>query len=180
MLRDEDGRFTARIEGRNARWSGSSWEVPNATVFRVNGDLQRASEELFTDPLLNTSPRAFRRQTQDLDDLTREEARERVETLQAAGLPYRAALTQYYERIAFSLTPFIVALLSCSIGSRLKKNILLLSLLLSLVVSVGYYVIQMVLSLLAGVGGVPPIIGAFSGAAVFFCIGSVLLLRAKT
>ncbi len=183
VIRSDNGMFHSRVEGRSARWNGRTWEIPDADIFLLNqdtGELEKTHDTLFSDPVLDTPPSSFRRQTQDLGDLTLNEASQQIQSLQTAGLPFRTALTEYYERFAFSLTPFIVTLLSCAIGSRLKKNIVLLSLLLSLTVSVGYYVIQMVLSILAGVGGIPPVIGAFSGATLFFIIGSVMLLRAKT
>lgn len=182
VLRDSSGNFLSRIEGRNARWNGSSWEIPNAVVFVFDDSqtIAKMNHQLYTNPLLNTNPESFRRQTQNVDDLTLSEAAQHVANLQAAGLPFRAALTNYYERISFAFTPFVVTLLSCGIGGKLKKNILLLSLLLSLSISVGYYVMQMVLSLLAGAGGLPPFWGAFSSVLLFTFLGFFLLHRAKT
>lgn len=182
IIRHENGDFDKRIEGRTARWNGHSWSIPDATIFSFdrNEFLEKQQNSAFTSELLDTSPGSFRRQVQNFDDLTRSESAELVQNLQQSGLPYRAALTQYYERYAFSMTPFIVTLISCAIGGKLKKNILLMSLLISLIISVTYYVIQMVLSLLASFGGLDPFIGAFSGVSLFFGIGIILLLNAKT
>jgi lipopolysaccharide export system permease protein len=99
-----------------------------------------------------------------------------ITTLRRAGLDYRSALTDYYKRFTFALTPFLVALLSSAIGGKLKKNILLMSLLISLVISVLYYVFQMVFVLIAKLGYIPPILGAWLPFILFF-IPSVMLFR---
>ena len=109
-----------------------------------------------------------------------EEAKLWVESLRKAGLPYREPLTDYYKRYSFALTPLIVAFLSCSLGGRFKKNILLMSLLLSLVVSVLYYVSQMVTSLFAKSGILTPIIGAWAPFAFFMIIGLWFFRTART
>ncbi len=182
IIRAADGTFQERIQGRSAKWTGTNWRILNASVFNFdeNGRLTHHQNTDYENPILSADPDTFQRKTQNIDDLTIQEARERVVSLRAAGLPYRGAETEYFERIAFSITPFIVGLLSCAIGGRLKKNILLLSLLISLSISVLYFVIQMLLRLLATMGQLPPMAGAFGGAFLFFILGSFLMYTAKT
>jgi lipopolysaccharide export system permease protein len=78
------------------------------------------------------------------------------------------------------MTPFIVVLISSALGGRFRRNILLMSLLISLVTAVVYYVTGMVSGILAGDGLIPPTIGAWSGVVLFSAIGVILFRTAKT
>jgi lipopolysaccharide export system permease protein len=112
--------------------------------------------------------------------MRRGDAKEWIEILRRAGLPYRDALTAYYNRFSFMFAPFVVSLLSSAIGGRFRKNILLMSLLTSLVFSAVYYVAQMVLRLLARHGYVAPVVGAWSALALFLVFGLMLMRSART
>jgi lipopolysaccharide export system permease protein len=84
------------------------------------------------------------------------------------------------ERYSFACTPFIVAFIACSIGSRFKKNILLMSLLVSLMLAVIYDVVQMVSGLLASLQLLPPQMGAWFGVALYFIAGTVSFRLARS
>ena len=129
---------------------------------------------------LSLGPAAFARSGRDLDEMRLEEAWFWIESQRAAGLPFRRDLTRFHERYSFSLTPFVVVLISMAVGGRFRRNILLMSLLVSLCVAVGYYVTQMVAGLLAVSGYVSPILGAWSGVLLFSLIGVVMLNLSRT
>ena len=65
--------------------------------------------------------------------MNRSESERYVAMIRRAGLPYREALTDFYRKYSFALTPLIVAFIASSLGSAFKKNILLMSLLSALV-----------------------------------------------
>lgn len=179
--RDETGEVLSVISARSARWVGESWEVQSGRIFEWNGELfaeRFTSREVIS--RLNLSPGAFRRQGKDIDELRLEDAREWIQTQRDAGLPYREDLTKYHERYSFALTPFIIVFISSAIGGRFRKNILLMSLLVSLSVSVVYYVIQMVAGLVAYSGFLSPIMGAWAGFLVFFIVGMILFRLSRT
>jgi lipopolysaccharide export system permease protein len=129
---------------------------------------------------LRTAPEIFGRTQWDVEEMQLAEARTRVEALKEAGLPYREALTDYHRRIAFSLTPLVVTLLSTAIGGRFKKNILLMSLLVSLSLSVVYYVIGMIAQLMAASGTLRPFVAAWLAVVLFSFTGIALLRHART
>ncbi|MDA3809842.1 MAG: LptF/LptG family permease, partial [Spirochaetaceae bacterium] len=83
-------------------------------------------------------------------------------------------------RFSFALTPFIVSMISCAFGGKFKKNILLMSLLSSLILSVVYYVIQMIMALMSKMGYIPPILGAWTSVIIFLIVGFGLFKTAKT
>ncbi len=183
IIRNDDGSFSKRIDAEWGEWRDSRWVLHNCRVFnKLTTDYHVIDEivETYTDPLLYEAPLTFQKTTRNVDEMKTEEALEWINSLKRAGLPYKGSLTEYYKRFAFAMTPLIVAFISSALGSRFKKNILLMSLLLSLVLSVMYYVTQMVTILLAKLGYIHPVAGAWTGSIFFVLIGIGLLNRART
>jgi lipopolysaccharide export system permease protein len=116
----------------------------------------------------------------DVEEMRIAEAREWIRGLETSGLPFRAPLTDFYERFSFAFTPLVVALIASGVGGRFKKNILLYSLLIALGLSVAYYVTQMISGILAGLGYIAPALGAWLGVGLFAAAGILLLRHART
>jgi len=177
-----EGQFIKRIDASTAVWENGQWQLRNVRIFKKDGQDNMKEEYIssWTDPLLDEPPGSFKRITRDIDEMNSREAKDWVNSLKRTGFPYKGALTEYYQRFSFALTPLVVAILSCSLGGRFKKNILLMSLLSSLVVSVVYYVTQMIMVLLAKLGYIPPLYGAWTGFFIFLVFGAFLFRTAKT
>ncbi|MFW6313298.1 MAG: LptF/LptG family permease [Spirochaetota bacterium] len=181
LERDEDGNVVTIVSAKTARWNGESWDVQSARLFeRADSTTTERFSSSETLPQFDLPPGAFRRIGRDIDQMQLAEAQAWIESLRSAGLPYREDLTKYHERFSFALTPFIVVLIATAVGGRFRKNILLMSLLVSLSVSVVYYVTQMISGLLAYSGRISPILGAWSGVLVFVVIGVGLLRLSRT
>jgi len=181
--RDAEGNFLERIDAQSATWKNDKWQFANARVYTWNSPHTFLVEEdrpEYAEPSLTESPETFRRSASNIDEMRMSQARNWINSLKKAGLPYRGDLTDYYNRFAFALTPFIVTFISSAIGGRFRKNILLMSLLTSLVVSVVYYVAQMMAILLAKLGYISPLTGAWGAAIVFLAAGLYLFRVART
>jgi lipopolysaccharide export system permease protein len=179
--RDESGVVARIVSARLARWNGSAWEVQTARIFDRDDDgfVERfASAEVLD--AFDLSPNAFQRVGRDIDEMRLAQAREWIESQRSAGQPYRRDLTRYHERFSFGLTPFVVVMIATAVGGRFRKNILLMSLLVSLSVAVVYYVTQMVSGLLAYSGALSPIFGAWAGVLLFVLIGFGLMRLSRT
>jgi lipopolysaccharide export system permease protein len=181
--RDEEGRLIRRIEADRAIWENDSWSFKKVRIYtnfksEKGPDLQILDD--FTDPELNETPETFRRDLRNVEEMTLSDSREWINSQMKAGLPYKEALTDYYQRFSFALTSFIVTLISCALGSRFKKNILLMSLLTSLGLSVIYYIFQMMTALMATYGSITPLMGAWLGFILFLMGGIILFRRAPT
>lgn len=178
VLRDAMGAFERRIDADWAEYVDGQWVLHDTEVFTLEAgnDMERTIQSTFTDASLDSEPDSFRRRTQDIEEMQIEEARRYINELRQSGLSYRAALTDYYERYSFALTPFVVTLISSIVGSRFRKNILLMSLLVSLSLAVVYYITGLVTGLMATNGLIPPWAGAWS-AFVFFLIITVVGFR---
>ena len=181
LFYSEDYGFEKRFEARYARWQDDSWHFFDTRIFSFGEKyMEEEKSAEITDDRLVEMPSTFRKNVFDVEQMHLSDAKILIENLKRSGLEYREALTEYYKRFSFALTPFIVSIISCAIGSRFKKNIMLMSLLISLSISVLYYVLQMVLVVFSNTGAVPPVFGAWGPLVVFIVIGIGLFRFVRT
>ena len=183
LLVDEEGNFQKRIDGEQALWKDDRWEFRQCRIFtwdEYDEFLTETSQNSYSSEQLNEPPDTFRKSVRDVEEMRMEDAREWIASLRRAGLPYQGVLTEYYTRFSMALTPIVVAFISSALGGRFKKNILLMSLLSSLVLTVIYYVIQMILVLIAKLGYIPPTAGAWGTFLIFLIPGLWLFRSART
>jgi lipopolysaccharide export system permease protein len=180
--RDAAGAPVARIEAAVARWDGSRWVFSTVKRFERQGDgsWTELSYGSWTSASLDEKPDAFKSQNRDLAEMSASELGTYVAFLRRAGLPYAAALAERHKRFSFSLTPIVVVLLAGASGGRFRKNVLLASLLTSLVAATLYYVAQMITMLLAKTGAIEPWLGAWAPLVIFIAAGALLFKTART
>ncbi|MDR1893741.1 MAG: LptF/LptG family permease [Spirochaetales bacterium] len=177
IQRDDSGRLQRRINAKWAEFSEGLWRLQDCRIFTYLPDSQRITEEKvqnFSSPEFNANPSRFRRLDRTIEEIPLIEAREVIDSLIKSGLPYRRELLGYYRRFSFSLTPFIVSFLACSLGGRFKKNILLLCLLGSLGLAVVFYVMQMILGIMAVNNYMAPLSAAWIPLVFFTIVGEFL------
>lgn len=182
LERDSSGNPVTRTEAAQARWTGTDWELIRARRFVLGpeGSWAEASYGRYEDPAFDEPPSTFRSQKLDAREMSVSQLGEHVAFLRRAGLPYQAALAERHKRFSFSFAPFMVVFISAALGGRFRKNVLLMSLLSSLLVATGYYVTQMVTMLMAKTGFIPPAVGAWTPLVLFAAIGAILFRRART
>lgn len=181
VILDQNGGFDTRIDAKWAEYLDGEWFFHEARIFRrEEGRILQEYQSGYGDPRLVDDPASFQRRQKEVDELRFDEARLYLEELEKAGQDSRVARTDYYDRMAFLFTPLIVAMISSAVGSRLKKNILLMSLLMSLCISVVFYVMQMVTGIFANIGIIPPFAGAFFPVLFFLGIGIAMLQFVRT
>ncbi|MBI9108750.1 MAG: LptF/LptG family permease [Spirochaetales bacterium] len=179
--KDSQGNLVQSINSEWADWNAERglWEFHRCRRYyfkEETGFYEIDYSDEYSNPLMNTIPFTFRRSVRNVDEMRIGDARAWITSLKKAGLPYTEALTTYYRRFSFSLTPFIVCLLSSAVGGRFKKNILLMSLLTSLIVSVVFYVMQMIMAIFANIGYISPAAGAWTPF-LFFTIAGLFTYR---
>jgi lipopolysaccharide export system permease protein len=180
--RDAGGAPTARTEAAVARWDGSRWAFSTVRRFErgADGSWNDRSFGSWSSELLDEKPEAFRSLNRDLGELSSSELGVYVSFLRRAGLPYAAALAERHKRFSFAFTPLVVVLLAGATSGRFRKNVLLASLLTSLLAATMYYVAQMITMLLAKTGALDPRIGAWAPLLVFSVAGVLLFRTART
>ncbi|MDR3167074.1 MAG: LptF/LptG family permease [Treponema sp.] len=176
---DSQGGFISLIRSPRAVWSGEHWIFSNALIYQWENGLLQA-QPLPETNVYRENPDTFRRNAVNVEDLPAREVALVVEDLKYAGLPFVDALADYYHRFSFPSVSLVVMILSISMGGRFKKNILLMSLLASLTAAVVFYIIEMLTMMMARLGYIPPVIGAWFPVGSFIVIGLLLLRNAKT
>lgn len=183
IVRDARMSLVSRVDAQWAEWSETGWVLRACRIFTWDAATKLLSEESrdsYESPLLAEPPGTFRKLARTIAEMTRSDAQRYVALIRKAGLPYREVLTDYYRKYSFALTPLIVALIASSLGSTFKKNILLMSLLSALVISVAFYVAQMLAAILSKSGSIPPLAGAWTPFTVFLALGVLLFRTART
>jgi len=176
---DAKGDFFSLIRSQRATWNGEYWNLVNPIIYYWEDGLLRSRILPPTDAY-REQPDTFRRHAVKAEELPVTQERLLVKDLKAAGLPFGEAQADLYHRFSFSTTPLIVMILSISMGGRFRKNILLMSLLGSLSAAVVFYVMEMITMMMAKMGYVPALIGAWFPVVVFIAIGLLLVRGAKT
>jgi lipopolysaccharide export system permease protein len=176
---DAGGAFIALIRASQALWTGEYWALSNALIYQWEKGILRV-RPLEGSDTYREQPDTFKRNAVEVESLPTRDAALLVQDLKAAGLPFIGALAEYYHRYSFSTASLVVIILSISMGGRFRKNILLMSLLASLVAAVTFYVMEMISMMVARLGYIPPLVGAWFPVLVFIVIGILLLRNAKT
>ncbi|MDR1635835.1 MAG: LptF/LptG family permease [Treponema sp.] len=176
---NEKGEFISQVRAPRAFWNGEYWVLITPLIYEYEEDLLRVRPLEETD-IYREHPDTFRRNAVEVEELPFREAWFLVEDLKNAGLPFIKALAEYYHRFSFPTASLVVMVLSISMGGRFRKNILLMSLLASLSAAVVFYVMEMITMMMARLGYIPPIAGAWFPVGSFIIIGIILLQSAKT
>ncbi|MCX7655435.1 MAG: LptF/LptG family permease [Treponemataceae bacterium] len=179
LIRNNEGQVERIVRIRRAQWQEQRWSIEGATEYVwEQGTYRGLAIPEHVD--IQEEPETFRRSSLNIEELSVHDARLVIKELEKTGHSVRRFRTDYYRRYAFSVTTFIVSLLAISLGGLFKKNILLMSLLSSLIAAVIYYVSQMLFMLLAKTGYISPLYGAWFPVFIFVLIGMVGIVHAKT
>jgi lipopolysaccharide export system permease protein len=176
---DEKGQLVCLIRTQRASWNGEYWVFTNPVIYEWNNGFLEYRVLSGSDKY-REEPDTFRRSMVNVEELHFFDARLLVNDLKSAGLPYTNALADFHHRFSFSTVSFVVVALSISMGGRFRKNILLMSLLSSLVSAVVFYVTEMISMMMAKLGYIHPFVGAWFPVFLFIAAAFLLLRTAKT
>lgn len=180
ILRDERKLPEYILQAPIAKWNGSMWEPVDYIVYSFDEDGKTSVSKDSLPFTMTEPPETFMRNVTTVDELSASDARKYIANLRKAGLPYAEQLSNYHKRFSFPFTIFIVLFFSISLGGRFKKNIMLMSLLLSLSIAVLYYVTQMVTMIFAKWEYISPFAGAWLPVLMFIFASAALLRFART
>jgi len=180
---DKNNSLIRRLDAEWTEWSETYWTLRKCREYIWNSEKSEFTEkyhENFVDQKFHENPDTFMRKTVKADELNLLEAYDFVQSLKRSGLPYLDAETDYFNRLSFGFTPFMVIFIASALGGKFKKNVLLMSLFTSLAITMIFFVIQMVSSLFSRLGYFPPFIGSFLGVVIGYSIGFILYKFART
>ena len=185
FFRNSDKTFDCLIYAESAVWEDGIWRLRNAKKYsaKETGDkkvLFLSSVDKEHSSRLVEPPETFRNNTLSVEEVNTKEAREYIAHLEKAGLPSGEERSLYYKKYAFPFVVFIVVFLAIGLSGKTRKNVLLISLALSITAVVLFYIIQMITMLMARFGTIPPLFGAWFPVFLFIVISCILLRYAKT
>jgi len=189
LITDNNNELVKRIDASWGIYGETDyWELNNVLIYTfsdtgsgVGVGVSSQYFETFIEESLNLHPDYMRNTSATISELEINEARKLLERVELINfIEYRSYYTDFLERFSFSFTPLIVIMISSAFAWRFKKNILLFSILLSLSISILYYVIEMISILFAKQGFLPPAVGAWFPFALFFLFGVLMLNSVKT
>ncbi len=182
IFRNEDKSLDAIIFADRAEWNENSWKLQKETEWKnEDGELKKLSAvESRLKLKLTEEPSTFRNNTISVEQVNASQAKEYISHLEKAGLPCAEEKSVYYKKFSFPCIVFIVVFLAIGLSGKTRKNVLIVSLALSVIAVVLFYVLQMITMLMAKFQTIPPILGAWSPVVIFVAVSAVLLKFAKT
>lgn len=181
LYRNNDRSFDGLIYAESAAWVSDHWELSNASFYKQDGNGYHIYsvdyDHLFR---LMEPPETFRRNSINVEEVTAAEAKQYILQLEKSGLPSNEAKAEYYKKYAFSFVVLVVVLLAIGLSGKTRKNVLIVSLALSITAVVLFYVMQMITMLMARFGTIPPVFGEWFPVVFFVCISVLLLKYART
>ncbi|MCH3906740.1 MAG: LptF/LptG family permease [Sphaerochaeta sp.] len=176
LVQDEKGRVKTKVEAPSARWDAERnlWVFTDSTVTTVTYDGMRLSisrQATYQDPKITMKPDLFRDNSEDVKTMELSAARTFLERMKETnGSAWTSYRIDYIQRILGCLTPLVMLFIACTISYRFKKNVLLLTIIMSVCIAVIYYVTQMLTLLLARQGVIPALWGMVIPMIVIGCI----------
>ncbi len=180
VVRNDDGSVRFLLQTPSASWNGVEWIPDDPVLYASASDGSIQISKKIDNGLLVEPPDTFKKNVVSVEELSAADAKTYIDNTRKAGLPFAEQLSNYYKRFSFALTVFIVLFFSLSLGGRFKKNVLLMSLLVSLCVAVLFYVTQMVSMLFAKWEYISPLAGAWFPVVLFILGGLAVLRNART
>lgn len=181
LYRNNDRSFDGLIYAESAVWASDHWELSNASFYKQDKNGYHIYpvdyDHLFR---LMEPPDTFRRNSINVEEVTAAEAKQYILQLEKSGLPSNEAKAEYYKKYAFSFVVLVVVLLAIGLSGKTRKNVLIVSLALSITAVVLFYVMQMITMLMARFGTIPPVFGEWFPVVFFVCISALLLKYART
>lgn len=180
---DTDLTLVRRIDAKTAQWNEEEQlELRDVKMYNLEDpeNISFIRRESFSDESFIVSRQAFQGGDRDIEEMRIDEARAWLDVLADAGADYRRQQATFLSRFSFTVTPLIVTLIACSLTGRFRKNIVLMSLLLSLAVSVSYYILRIMGIILSADGILSPFVAAFGASILFFIFAIILFIYAPT
>ena len=183
VYRNEDHSIDAIIRADYAEWDAdaSLWMLQNPVQYEYqDGTLVYGSVSAERLNRLNEPSETFRSSNVSVEEISSADAKIYIDHLKRVGLPFNEELSIYYKKFSFPFIVFIVVFLSIGLSGKSRKNVLLISLSLSISAAVLFYVMQMVTMLLAKFGYITAFAGAWSPVIFFVLLSAILLRYART
>ncbi|MBQ5492011.1 MAG: LptF/LptG family permease [Treponema sp.] len=181
VFRTEDRSLDRILTADSALWQDDHWVLSNGYEYVYeDGNVNRKTPSSVYVERLTEPPETFRNNTIDVEEVSAREAKAYILRQQRNGLPVASAKANYYKKFSFPFVVLVVVFVAIGLSGRTRKNVLLVSLALSLAAVVLFYVVQMVTMLMAEFETIPAVMGAWFPVLLFVVLSAVLVRYSKT
>lgn len=183
VFRNDKKELLELVYAESATWIEyeKKWKLKNVQSYKtLGGEFVKGSANADLLALLTEEPNTFESNVSSVEEVTVKEAKAYIEHLQKAGLPYQEQLSIFYKKFSFPFIVFIVVFLSIGLSGKTRKNVMLVSLSLSIAAAVLFYVTQMLTMLLAKFSYISAFAGAWFPIFLFIAISIFLLKHTRT
>ncbi|MBR2282472.1 MAG: LptF/LptG family permease, partial [Spirochaetales bacterium] len=179
----EDGKLIRRTDAYKAVYDNETnlWTFHDVYIYEPMqlddgaSDIKVRSLSKQVNTVLMLEPQLFRSGTNEISRMSLDLARAYLTRMKSLNREEYAKLgTEYYKRIFSCLSPLIMVIIACSMNYRFKKNVLFISLIVSISLIVVYYVVQMMTMMMANQGVIAPQLGTLIPFAVMLLVSFLM------
>ncbi len=152
FLLNGTGQIEKRLDADRATYENEIWVGESVHVFDINseGIVSSAYEEEIGLPNFALHPSLISQRSVDINSMNLMAAYEYIQSLKKVHNPaYTGYSVDFYQRITMNLAPLILMMISCATVIPWKKNVLVLSIIVSISIAVIYYVLVLSGTILA-------------------------------
>jgi len=161
-----------RINADYAKWNSEKnlWVFHNADIY----DNGVSHEDILELPELELTPDMFRNLSDDVSSMPLSNASAYIRQMRMIDISkYYEMASSYWDRILNCLTPLVMIIIACSMNYRYKKNVLFISIIISVATAVVYYVVRMMTVMMASQGIIAPAMGTLVPFMVIILMGLI-------
>ncbi len=184
---NDEFQILFRIDASSAVYTKEGWLFNSGTIKEWNEKKELISDTKFYKKLfedIKDKPtifkNIFKKSDYDIDKMTIFEAMDRISLLKKLNIPYNDELTKFYKKFSFPFTLLVVSLFAIGVSTISQKNIIIIALFFSIGLAILYYVMDMILVVLASTGKLFPILGAWIPIFIALPVSIFLVKKAKT
>ena len=157
IVKNNAGSIEKRIEARYADYDGSGWTIYDARVIsRENDGFSAAFLDSYVEEGFLMEPSLFESQNMRMETMDASSAYDYLKKLEKVNpAAYQEKMTDFLSRFFEPLSIFVMVVIALMMNYSFKKNILLFSIVQSLIIAVVYYVSDMVFSIISRQGMAP-------------------------
>jgi len=180
---DGNGQFLQRYDARKASYKDGRWVGEDVQLYdRGENNLITTSQtNTLVLPYLDLEPEVIAQRAVDIDSMDLKAAYDYIERLRKVNNPSHTGYSvDFYQRLSMNFAPLILILISCATVIPWKKNVLVLSIIMSISIAVVYYVLVLSGTILARQEIVEAGPALFVPPAVLIVLASgILIIRRK-
>ncbi|MCG8572118.1 MAG: LptF/LptG family permease [Spirochaetes bacterium] len=179
---DDKSHIKKLLEAESAVYTKTGWVFKSVTVHQWDQSGDLVKQEYFTKQNIPypEHPDIFKTSGLVIENMTIKEAKSKLNQLKAINVFHNREKTEYYKKFAFPFTLLIVSLFAIGVCTISRVNVLLIAMFFSIGLTVIYYIMQLIINVLANTGRIYPLLGAWLPIIIILPITLYLVSKAKS